>query len=120
MRLGVVSGLAGRAAFSHGLRQRAKIPAAPGAGKEINRSEEHTSELQSQSNLVCRLLLAKKIEIHPRNLSTETSLPKNVPHSTHVTHPIPHPPQVIHVNLQLTTMITHLLSRMLNVEQFTP
>src|SRR2546430_12694552 len=25
-----------------------------------NRSEEHTSELQSQSNLVCRLLLDKK------------------------------------------------------------
>src|SRR5256886_12572246 len=25
------------------------------------RSEEHTSELQSQSNFVCRLLLAKKI-----------------------------------------------------------
>src|SRR2546430_7757024 len=29
-----------------------------GDGK--NRSEEHTSELQSQSNLVCRLLLGKK------------------------------------------------------------
>src|SRR2546427_7076910 len=27
---------------------------------EIRRSEEHTSELQSQSNLVCRLLLEKK------------------------------------------------------------
>src|SRR5688572_32244000 len=27
---------------------------------EMNRSEEHTSELQSQSNLVCRLLLEKK------------------------------------------------------------
>src|SRR3990167_10041710 len=26
-----------------------------------NRSEEHTSELQSQSNLVCRLLLEKNI-----------------------------------------------------------
>src|SRR2546430_16583368 len=26
----------------------------------LERSEEHTSELQSQSNLVCRLLLAKK------------------------------------------------------------
>src|SRR3990167_6370146 len=26
------------------------------------RSEEHTSELQSQSNLVCRLLLEKKIQ----------------------------------------------------------
>src|SRR5688572_31311531 len=31
------------------------------------RSEEHTSELQSQSNLVCRLLLEKKkkILLHP-------------------------------------------------------
>src|SRR2546430_14953454 len=28
-----------------------------------NRSEEHTSELQSQSNLVCRLLLEKKKHI---------------------------------------------------------
>src|SRR2546430_9028735 len=27
---------------------------------QIGRSEEHTSELQSQSNLVCRLLLEKK------------------------------------------------------------
>src|SRR2546430_13021854 len=31
-----------------------------------NRSEEHTSELQSQSNLVCRLLLEKKTEEHFR------------------------------------------------------
>src|SRR2546427_6281698 len=29
-------------------------------GVRIVRSEEHTSELQSQSNLVCRLLLEKK------------------------------------------------------------
>src|SRR2546427_5272235 len=29
-------------------------------GKAEARSEEHTSELQSQSNLVCRLLLEKK------------------------------------------------------------
>src|SRR2546430_9546112 len=28
----------------------------------VGRSEEHTSELQSQSNLVCRLLLDKKIK----------------------------------------------------------
>src|SRR2546430_12715413 len=32
----------------------------------IYRSEEHTSELQSQSNIVCRLLLAKKQTIRPR------------------------------------------------------
>src|SRR2546430_4345725 len=31
-----------------------------GAPAEGARSEEHTSELQSQSNLVCRLLLEKK------------------------------------------------------------
>src|SRR2546427_5679555 len=31
-----------------------------GVGMGVHRSEEHTSELQSQSNLVCRLLLEKK------------------------------------------------------------
>src|SRR5688572_32518764 len=31
-----------------------------GTTRKRNRSEEHTSELQSQSNLVCRLLLEKK------------------------------------------------------------
>src|SRR2546430_4819532 len=31
------------------------------------RSEEHTSELQSQSNLVCRLLLEKKNSSHAWN-----------------------------------------------------
>src|SRR5688572_31964586 len=34
-----------------------------GAGAADRRSEEHTSELQSQSNLVCRLLLEKKKQI---------------------------------------------------------
>src|SRR2546430_7767983 len=35
---------------------------------ELKRSEEHTSELQSQSNLVCRLLLEKK-NSYPRHRS---------------------------------------------------
>src|SRR2546430_3101340 len=37
-------------------------PAGASAGllRPADRSEEHTSELQSQSNLVCRLLLEKK------------------------------------------------------------
>src|SRR2546430_10264302 len=34
------------------------------------RSEEHTSELQSQSNLVCRLLLEKKKSLSTVNAST--------------------------------------------------
>src|SRR2546430_10989470 len=33
---------------------------------ETARSEEHTSELQSQSNLVCRLLLEKKKKLYTR------------------------------------------------------
>src|SRR2546430_12352515 len=40
------------------LRGRAGLYVSPGHG--LSRSEEHTSELQSQSNLVCRLLLEKK------------------------------------------------------------
>src|SRR5258708_18974827 len=32
----------------------------PAAGNELERSEEHTSELQSPDHLVCRLLLEKK------------------------------------------------------------
>src|SRR2546430_12603467 len=36
----------------------------------VERSEEHTSELQSQSNLVCRLLLEKKKKKHTSSTST--------------------------------------------------
>src|SRR5688572_32407617 len=36
------------------------LQSALGALTGLGRSEEHTSELQSQSNLVCRLLLEKK------------------------------------------------------------
>src|SRR5438034_3704859 len=39
--------------------------------KILSRSEEHTSELQSHSDLVCRLLLEKK--------KKQTQLKKNVP-----------------------------------------
>src|SRR2546427_5212571 len=36
----------------------------PAPSSLSRRSEEHTSELQSQSNLVCRLLLEKKKKTH--------------------------------------------------------
>src|SRR2546430_6874935 len=42
-------------AAGRGARDRSRRP-----GYRRSRSEEHTSELQSQSNLVCRLLLEKK------------------------------------------------------------
>src|SRR2546430_12629176 len=36
----------------------------------VGRSEEHTSELQSQSNLVCRLLLEKKKRTHDESIDS--------------------------------------------------
>src|SRR2546427_7489314 len=48
---------AGTYAFQGGRHQR---PDRRKQDRAIERSEEHTSELQSQSNLVCRLLLEKK------------------------------------------------------------
>src|SRR2546427_8545228 len=39
--------------------------------RDRDRSEEHTSELQSQSNLVCRLLLEKKKKTQEDNLECE-------------------------------------------------
>src|SRR2546430_12429563 len=38
-----------------------------------NRSEEHTSELQSQSNLVCRLLLEKKKNVQRRHTMMQSN-----------------------------------------------
>src|SRR5207302_2380872 len=40
--------------------QKAAPTSSPGPPTEAPRSEEHTSELQSRENLVCRLLLEKK------------------------------------------------------------
>src|SRR5688572_31278822 len=40
-----------------------------GLSMVMPRSEEHTSELQSQSNLVCRLLLEKKKPTRPRTMT---------------------------------------------------
>src|SRR2546427_9533692 len=62
--------------------------AVPCVASNTARSEEHTSELQSQSNLVCRLLLEKKkkdrctprahlrYDIHVRGVLTRTSGPR--------------------------------------------
>src|SRR5688572_32546961 len=60
--------------------------ASPGAGSQTHltvellslRSEEHTSELQSQSNLVCRLLLEKK----KRRTATRFHRAARPPHRT--------------------------------------
>src|SRR2546430_9485685 len=58
-----------------------------GAGS--GRSEEHTSELQSQSNLVCRLLLEKKKAVRTERSNDlpplECSPPFAVPGTHHAT-----------------------------------
>src|SRR5256885_11169895 len=47
---------------------------------EDERSEEHTSELQSPCNLVCRLLLEKK-KIHGTQIKKKTHLVTHRPHT---------------------------------------
>src|SRR5947208_13182159 len=42
------------------------------AGKTVDRSEEHTSELQPPDHLVCRLLLEKKKQTHGAKDSQHT------------------------------------------------
>src|SRR2546427_7092163 len=51
----------------------------PVRGEIGRRSEEHTSELQSQSNLVCRLLLEKKKTTTACTLALPTAI---APHLT--------------------------------------
>src|SRR5256886_7607787 len=55
------------AAHGQGGRDQRRGDQASRARRPAGRSEEHTSELQSQSNLVCRLLLEKK-----KNTPTDT------------------------------------------------
>src|SRR5688572_32594840 len=50
----------GRVRWAHTSSWSAWRPATCAGPATRSRSEEHTSELQSQSNLVCRLLLEKK------------------------------------------------------------
>src|SRR2546430_10541589 len=50
------------------------------------RSEEHTSELQSQSNLVCRLLLEKKNEQAPSRHFPKPPLPCAARICAHLAH----------------------------------
>src|SRR5256885_9902714 len=60
---GMVAGAAGTRCAVRGCRRcepRSRRESGTTAHCAIQRSEEHTSELQSPCNLVCRLLLAKK------------------------------------------------------------
>src|SRR5712691_6571336 len=54
LRRGLVVGEVGRGTFISGEARRGIAAATEPRGARIDRSEEHTSELQSQSNLVCR------------------------------------------------------------------
>src|SRR6266511_6492339 len=65
---------------------RQQVGAAPRAlpGDEGRRSEEHTSELQSRENLVCRLRLEKKKQLMKiKKLHTIT---KKQTHKTYYSH----------------------------------
>src|SRR5438105_8571270 len=56
----------GSLAVGDGFLSTSSLPSAwePSSCWRANRSEEHTSELQSRVDLVCRLLLEKKKRVH--------------------------------------------------------
>src|ERR1039457_7532084 len=54
-------------------------------GKSVDRSEEHTSELQSPCNLVCRLLLEKKTASPHGSFSLSSLF---VLHTPHMRYPV--------------------------------
>src|SRR5260370_8389662 len=56
----VIGGYAGQVSVGHVVFFGCGAYAATAAYSHFGRSEEHTSELQSHLNLVCRLLLEKK------------------------------------------------------------
>src|ERR1022692_5064646 len=55
-------------------------------GKPCPRSEEHTSELQSPCNLVCRLLLEKKKQHKQKKAVSHRSCPSTPPPPSHCRH----------------------------------
>src|SRR2546430_2511631 len=57
----------------------------------LARSEEHTSELQSQSNLVCRLLLEKKKDVPSPKRAEPGPPPRGHPTPTGCSQPLPLP-----------------------------
>src|SRR5260370_28837205 len=68
--------------FRSPLRSKAcdcrSLDSSPGCSWLQPRSEEHTSELQSHLNLVCRLLLEKKkkISLQPTQVSAKNNITK--------------------------------------------
>src|SRR5256885_8012842 len=75
-----VLGLAGQAVNArrgpgHRGRRDLQQGAVPAGFRVLHRSEEHTSELQSPCNLVCRLLLEKKKKIY--NIQPSSQLEDN-------------------------------------------
>src|SRR2546430_5937398 len=70
----------------HDRRQPHEYRRAARAEPRVFRSEEHTSELQSQSNLVCRLLLEKKKSKHriapESNTASSTAGSETVNHTS--------------------------------------
>src|SRR3954466_1046120 len=67
------SDLSGPSSARSATGRRPPTARSPGGSGWRPRSEEHTSELQSHDNIVCRLLLEKKKTTHPRSPPPHTS-----------------------------------------------
>src|ERR1039457_2754045 len=89
------SGNPPRGRYECGAGSAGCLPASGAARQRAHRSEEHTSELQSPCNLVCRLLLEKKrCVVGATTSATEPpdgSAPRSTPISTNASRALPAP-----------------------------
>src|SRR5436190_2304509 len=65
----------GGVGYRQAARSKQSVVSKMKAGTKRRRSEEHTSELQSHSDLVCRLLLEKKKKIEVRRRTAHVAEP---------------------------------------------
>src|SRR5256885_792803 len=77
----------------------------PSATSSTGRSEEHTSELQSPCNLVCRLLLEKK-----KNNLPQVRIPPHFPSLIPAGNQTPHPTVPVYHTRPSPTVSPHRLS----------
>src|SRR5207248_6986384 len=82
----------------HAPGRRVDLPRCASAAHRARRSEEHTSELQSPYDLVCRLLLEKKKRVEAVQQTTAVSIGEptgSEPRQHHIRLPQPSLPRQI-------------------------
>src|SRR5207249_8822935 len=97
--VGIVAAVSMKTIWNRKYANTGAVYATPVRKKPVPpRSEEHTSELQSRFDLVCRLLLEKKKSTQLHNIDPKIPLPLHLALTYHLTNLKPPAPQVYFTN----------------------